>query len=82
MAVPSRPGLPTWTSPANVLHSSLTPKDREIVQDWMARRYLQLHEKRIGRRHGDLPMPASVRSASQAERLARHIQKALEDSKA
>jgi hypothetical protein len=62
-------------SPNNALHRNLTPADREAIQDWMARRYLQLHEKGIGRRRTDLPMPASVRSASQAERFTNYIRR-------
>ena len=78
VAEPSRSSPPGWTTPqgADTLHGTLTPKDREVIQDWMAKRYLQVHEKRIGRRRGDLPMPASVRSASQAERFVNYNRKA------
>lgn len=48
---------------------SLTALDREAIQDWMARRYLQLHTKEVGRRRTDLPMPAVVKSPGQARRL-------------
>jgi hypothetical protein len=48
----------------------LTAREREVIQDWMARRFLQLHVKDVGRRRTDLPMPAVVKSASQAQRLA------------
>jgi hypothetical protein len=74
---------PTWSNPTppGVLHNSLTPKDREAVQDWMARRYLQVHERRVGRRRTDLPMPATVKSPSQIERFANHIRNASRPSK-
>ena len=72
--VAARSGVspPTWSNPPppSGLHGGLTSKDREVIQDWMARRYLQLHEKRGGRRRTNLPMPARVTSASQIERLA------------
>jgi hypothetical protein len=55
--------------------ANLTSRDRELIQNWTARRYLQLHEKRVGRRRGDLPMPASVKSPSQVERLANYLNK-------
>ena len=54
---------------------NLTPRERELIQDWMARRYLQLHQKQVGRRRTDLPMPASVRSSGQIQRLANHMRK-------
>ena len=56
-------------------HANLTPEEREAVQDWMAKRYLQLHEKQVGRRRTDLPMPASVKSSSQGERFARFLRR-------
>jgi hypothetical protein len=56
-------------------------KDREVIQDWMVRRYLQLHEKRVGRRRTDLPMPARVKTASQIERFANLIRSASRKSK-
>ena len=56
-------------------HANLTPKEREAVQDWMAKRYLQLHDKHVGRRRTDLPMPASVKSSSQVERFAKYLRK-------
>jgi hypothetical protein len=59
----------------NLQHANLTPKEREAVQDWMAKRYLQLHDKRVGRRRTDLPMPASVRSSSQIERFAKYLRR-------
>ena len=69
----------TWTTPpSGALHSGLTPRDREMIQDWMARRYLQLHEKRFGRRRTDSPMPDSVRSTSRAERFAKYTTKTNE----
>jgi hypothetical protein len=84
--VAARSGVnpPTWSnpSPPSALHSGLTPREREVIQDWMARRYLQLHEKRVGRRCADLPMPASVKSPSQIERFANHIRSASRQSKA
>jgi hypothetical protein len=46
----------------------------------MAKRYLQRHDKRVGRRRGDLPMPASVKSASQIERFVDHIRSARRQS--
>ena len=84
VGVHPRASLPTWTSPPSpsALHNSLTPKDREVVQDWMARRYLQLHEKKPGRRRTDLPIPATVKSASQMERFAKYIRQAASQSKA
>ena len=57
-------------------HANLTPQEREAVQDWMAKRYLQLHDKQVGRRRTDLPMPASVKSSSQVERFAKYLRKA------
>ena len=56
-------------------HANLTPQERKAVQDWMAKRYLQLHDKQVGRRRTDLPMPASVKSSSQVERFARFLRK-------
>jgi hypothetical protein len=54
-------------------HTNLTPREREVVQDWMARRYLQLHDKRVGRRRTDLPLPASVKSSSQVDRFLKFL---------
>jgi hypothetical protein len=54
---------------------TLTPREREMIQDWMARRYLQLHQKQVGRRSADLPLPASVRYSGQMQRLANHMRK-------
>ena len=62
-------------------HVYLTPKEREDVQAWMARRYLQLHEERVGRRHTDLPMPPSVKSSSQVDRLMNYVSKRHRESK-
>jgi hypothetical protein len=42
----------------------------------MAKRYLQLHDRHVGRRRTDLPMPASVKSSSQIERFAKYLRKA------
>jgi hypothetical protein len=69
---------PAPASDANVEQScvsSLTGRERELIQDWMAKRYLQLHDKRIGRRRTDLPMPATVRSSNQAERLMNYLRR-------
>jgi hypothetical protein len=60
----------------------LTPDEREIVQDWMARRYLQLHDKQAGRRRTDLPMPATVKSPSQIERFTNYVRNTRHPSKA
>ena len=62
-------------------HVNLTPKEREAVQDWMARRYLQLHEERVGRRHTDLPMPPNVKSSSQVDRFMDYVGKRHRESK-
>jgi hypothetical protein len=70
VAAYQRASLPDRATPPN-----LTPRERELIQDWMARRYLQLHQKQAGRRSTDLPMPASVRSSSQIQRLASYVRK-------
>jgi hypothetical protein len=62
--------------PVSLRHATLTPEEREAVQDWMAKRYLQLHDRHVGRRRTDLPMPASVKSSSQIERFAKYLRKA------
>jgi hypothetical protein len=58
---------PRASPPDRATPPNLTPRERELIQDWMARRYLQLHQKQDGRRITDLPMPASVRSSSQIQ---------------
>jgi hypothetical protein len=63
-------------SPVSLGHAKLTPEEREAIQDWMVKRYLQLHDRHVGRRRTDLPMPASVKSSSQIERFAKYLRKA------
>jgi hypothetical protein len=84
LAARSAVSPPTWSNPAppSALHNSLMPKDREAIQDWMAKRYLQLHEKRVGRRRSDLPTPVSVKPASRIERFANHMRSISRQSKA
>jgi hypothetical protein len=77
---PRRPADPTTPAHASS-HNDLAPDDREIVQDWMARRYLQLHDKQAGRRRTDLPMPATVKSPSQIERFVNYIRNVSRRSK-
>lgn len=36
--------------------AAVTEHEREVVQDWIARRYLQVHVKIRGRRYTDLPL--------------------------
>lgn len=46
------------------LHAKLTSAEREQIQDYLARRYLQLSNRIHGRRKSDKPFPPSMTTES------------------